>query len=519
VNTTLALIDLLPDLLEDRRVQVIFTVMPRQRDPNFDQVMRRLIAHEEVREIPWKKATEECFDLILTASYEGLLSDLSGPIMILNHGAGVAKYLALPPDGRLPVGDDASSTTTMVLSHSDHRSYYATEQDERVRFLVAGDPWRDRLCASSHRVDRYRAALAIDGNVRLVAIASTWGEYSLIATNPELPLKLLASLPWDEYRVALMLHPNVWFGHSTWQIRTWLREAVDAGLLLVPPRDAWRGVLVAADAFVGDHGSVLLHAAALELPLAFGCVPNEEMIEGGASAELEANAPRLDPRAPLAPQIDRLIVEHDPVQNRAAVDRVFEHPGESHAILRRAIYELLEMEEPDGPPRVLAVNLPQVLREEVTAHYVEANVGADDSVSLVRFPVTSNYPPPPPRKSHLVVEEENRDLRLLQTAAIVLRRETEPGKDWQRGALRENPGAGLSASLVNTTGAMVIWRDGEAIFVTSETGASLPFDVALLPSALYEWRAVKETLPPDRLTIRVGTDTAVVQLERQRVGI
>jgi len=101
----------------------------------------------------------------------------------------------------------------------------------------------------------------------------------------------------------------------------------------------------------------------------------------------------------------------------------------------------------------------------------------------------------------------------------VLRREPEPATEWHHDALRENPGAVLSASLVDTTGAMVVWRDGEAIIVTPETGASLPFDAALLPSALYEWRAVKETLPPDHLTIRVGKETVGVRLERQGVGV
>jgi hypothetical protein len=387
VNTTLALIDGLPDLLHDPRVQVLFTVMPRQRDANFERWMRRLVMEAGVREIRWEEAVGKRFDLVMTASYEGPLSELSGPVVILNHGAGVGKYLALPPDGRLPVSDDGVSTTTMVLSHSEQRPYYAAEQDERARFLFAGDPWRDRLCASKHRADRYRTALGVSKHTRLIAVSSTWGEYSLIATRPDLPVKLLSDLPCDEYRVALMLHPNVWFGHSTWQVRAWLREAVGAGLLLVPPRDAWRGVLVAADGFVGDHGSTMLHAGALGMPLAFGGVPNDELIEGGPSAEIEERALRLDHHSPLAPQIDRLFSEHDADRELATIQRVFEHPGQSHTMLRREMYELMGLEEPDGPPRVLAVDLPEVIREDVTAHRAVAEVGADGSVSVTRFPV------------------------------------------------------------------------------------------------------------------------------------
>lgn len=125
VNTTLALIDGLPDLLHDRRVQVLFTVMPRQRDANFERWMRKLVREAGVREIDWEQAVGQRFDLVVTASYEGTLNELSGDVVILNHGTGVGKYLALPPDGRLPVSDDGESTTTMVLSHSEQRRYYA----------------------------------------------------------------------------------------------------------------------------------------------------------------------------------------------------------------------------------------------------------------------------------------------------------------------------------------------------------------------------------------------------------
>jgi hypothetical protein len=435
VNTTLALIDGLPDLLHDRRVQMLFTVMPRQRDANFERWMRRLVREAGVREIAWEEAVEQRFDLVVTASYEGALSELSGDVVILNHGTGVGKYLALPPNGRLPVSADGESTTTMVVSHSEQRRYYADEQDPRARFLVAGDPWRDRLCASKHRAGLYRAALGVDEHTRLIVVSSTWGEYSLIATRPDLPVRLLHDLPWDEYRVALILHPNVWFGHSTWQVRAWMREAIDAGLLLIPPHDSWRGALVAADAFVGDHGSMMLHAGALGMPLAFGCNPNDELIADGPSAEIEARAPRLDPHSPLAPQVGRLFVEHDPERDQATIDQVFEYPGESHALLRRAMYELMELDEPDGPPRVLAVDSPEAIRTDVTAHQAVAEVEPDGSISVARFPVVgAEYPPPPPQ-----ISPRRRGGRPGPTPSAECRDRAAPHSRPQRGLASKRP--------------------------------------------------------------------------------
>ncbi len=178
--------------------------------------------------------------MLVTASYEGALNGFSGHVVILNHGTGVGKYLALPPDGRLPVSDDGTSTTTMFPRTP---SSVPITQSSRTSGRDSGcrRPRRDRLCASKHRADLYRVALGVNEHTRLIAVSSTWGEYSLIATRPDLPVKLLNDLPCDEYRLALILHPNVWFGHSTWQVRTWMREALDAGLLLIPPHGSWRG--------------------------------------------------------------------------------------------------------------------------------------------------------------------------------------------------------------------------------------------------------------------------------------
>ncbi|WP_370468446.1 hypothetical protein [Streptacidiphilus sp. P02-A3a] len=83
-----------------------------------------------------------------------------------------------------------------------------------------------------------------------------------------------ASCP-DEYRVAAVLHPNIWHGHGTGQIRTWLDRACRNGLTLIDPLDGWRQALIAADAVIGDFGSVSYYAAALGLPVLLGAASGE----------------------------------------------------------------------------------------------------------------------------------------------------------------------------------------------------------------------------------------------------
>jgi hypothetical protein len=422
VTTAITLLDGLPDLLGDHRIETLFTVMPRQRDANFERGIRSLLAEANVRLISWNEAVATRLDLVVTASYEGFLRELSAPLLLLSHGAGFGKYISVPVDGRLPVTDDGLGSTTMVLSHSEQASHYVVD-NERVRLLVAGDPVLDRLSASLPRADRYREALGVRPGARLVVMSSTWGEHSLIATRPDLPAKLLAELPADEFRVAAILHPNVWFGHSTWQVRTWLREALDAGLIVSPPREAWRGTLVAADAFIGDHGSVMLHAAGLGKPICFGTYESGELMAGSPSADLEAKAPWLDSSVPLRPQVEQLIESHESGAHDEIVERVFEFRGKSHAILRQAIYELLKLEEPRQPPRVLAVDLPRAIQEQVSAHQVLTVFDEEGKLVLSRFPAVldeGTIPPPPPPPEGGLISSSRRTSETCVSSRVLL---------------------------------------------------------------------------------------------------
>jgi hypothetical protein len=398
VTTTLALLGVLPDLLEDRRVETLFTVMPAQRDANFERGVMRLLADAQVRIIPWEDAVLARFDLIVTASYEGFLSELSGPLFMLRHGAAIGKEISLPADGRLPVSTDGLSSTTMVISHAAQASHYVLD-DERTRTLAAGDPVLDRLRVSLPSANRYKEVVGVGDGVRLVTVCSTWGENSLIAKQPALLARLVAELPVDEFRVATILHPNVWFGHSVWQMRTWLRDAVDGGLMLAAPTGGWRGVLVASDLVVGDHGSVTLHAAALGKPVCLGVWGSGELIAGDPTAELEDALPRLDVDARLVDQVREVIAEFDPAVQAEIVDGAFEHVGESHSILRGAMYELLKLGEPETPPRVLAVDIADVISEPVRSHNVSVTWSEQGQLALSRLPAVPiyevfTYPPP-----------------------------------------------------------------------------------------------------------------------------
>ncbi|MEV7490801.1 hypothetical protein AB0O08_08530 [Streptomyces anulatus] len=164
--------------------------------------------------------------------------------------------------------------------------------------MLAGDPCFDRMLAARPYRDRFRRALGVGRGQRLVLLNSTWSPQSLLGDGegegaggtggddalPALLPRLASELPADEYRVAAVLHPNIWHGHGPGQIRAWLDRARRAGLALIDPLEDWRQALLAADVVIGDHGSVTYYAAALGTPVLLGAAPLDS----------------LDPDAPVA---------------------------------------------------------------------------------------------------------------------------------------------------------------------------------------------------------------------------
>ncbi len=112
------------------------------------------------------------------------------------------------------------------------------------------------------------------------------------------------------------------------------------------------------DLFIADHGSVAFYAAAMGKPLLLASFGHDKLVPSSAMAEIGRLATPLHINEVLRPQIDLAIQSHDPDRFSSARERISGAPGQSLAILRRTIYSLLRLDEPDDPPRVLTVGRP-----------------------------------------------------------------------------------------------------------------------------------------------------------------
>ncbi|MBS2965668.1 hypothetical protein KGA66_21635 [Actinocrinis puniceicyclus] len=356
----------------DFRVQVVFT---SPVGGVFDNGVGEFLAGIGALVVPWRQAVDFDFGLAVAAGHEGI-HELHAPVVLLPHGAGFNKRVSAGQRGRVVaqrevyglgaqwlVRDGALIPSALVLAHEEERARLALGCPQALSCaVVVGDPCYDRIEVSRPRRYAYRDALGVGPGRRLVTVASTWGPSSLLGRVPDLPGRLVAQLPPDEYQVIVLAHPNAWFGHGRWQITAWLTGALREGLGLVPPEADWRAVLAASDVVIGDHGSVSLYATAAGAPVAFAGQLSADVDRGSPLGELAAFAPRLSSRRPFAAQLERLGPDFRRDDYARVAGRITSKPGRFAPNMRRLLYRHLGLDEPAVASAAEPAPLPTLIR-------------------------------------------------------------------------------------------------------------------------------------------------------------
>ncbi|MCB5908038.1 hypothetical protein [Streptomyces pinistramenti] len=606
VTSATRLLDVLPLFRGDWRLQMLATCTGSSP---FQAGVRELLADVGVPVLPWAQALRTPVDLAISASFGGELHALDGKLAVLSHGVGYNKTLARPggpearrpggPEARRPGGpersersearrpgavggperselsgggadpvfgmsgewllvDGAPIADAMVLSHP--------EQVERLRAAcppaahtaaLAGDPCFDRLLAArSHRA-RFRRALGVRSGQRLVVLNSTWNPESLFGDGggedllPSLLPRLTGELPADDFRLAAVLHPNIWLGHGPGQVRAWLDRARRGGLALLDPLEGWRQALLAADLVIGDHGSVTYYAAALGTPVILGAAPLNGLDPASPVADFVRTAPRLDPRRPLRRQLEAAITGHRPLPGPAELTTSV--PGKSADLLRALFYDLIGIAEPDRPAVLDPLPLPPYEPPQRTAPLrVLTLLTREREVTIRRFA----EPPHEPEEAmedavedamkdtaegvieegsatqggragrcgrgveeaHTAVHEDTADREAVATADVIFRYGAAddprlgPPESWGTEVLAQWPNCTLAAYISGPGVCTVRTRAGDALRLSAAPSAT---DPAAHASALLAALAAGTPLPDliaHGLTVRTARTTHTVKV-------
>jgi hypothetical protein len=355
----------------DLRIQVVFTSAPDVFNEGVSEFLRATGAIA----VPWLQATQTEFDLALAASY-GAIDEIHAPVVVMPHGAGYGKLAVRAPGyslvtDRLPYGLDAQRLVrdgrvvpaAIALPHeADLRRLKSLCPEATPVAVVVGDPCHDILKASRRERLSYRNSLAVGERRKLVVVTSTWGQRSLFGAAHEMLLRLVVELPPDQFRVVALIHPNVWYGHGTWQVRAWLETCLSRGLGLLPPEADWRAAIVASDLIVADHGSVGVYGTVVKVPILITGSPSSELDPESANALLASVAPRLHRNRPLLAQVSRAEADFRPGRYEQVIARLTSEPGMFDENMRCLVYALLHLSRPAIAPMPPSAAQPFVIK-------------------------------------------------------------------------------------------------------------------------------------------------------------
>jgi hypothetical protein len=355
----------------DLRIGLSFTAPPNELGRGTEAMLAGL----GVPLVPWRQAANQRYDLAVTANLGGI-ADVDAPVAMFSHGASRNSLAAPRGRGSIPVpaqvhGFSRSALiqrgmlvpSAVLLGHELELALLAQDCPEALPVAsVVGDPCFDRLVAGRRLRGRYRAALGLRPDQKLVVATSTWRGNSLFASAPHVIERLAELLDSPEYRVVLMLHPNIYAAHSEYQVRAWWAPALRRGLVVARAEEDWQPFLLAADYIVGDHGSVTLYGATCRVPVLLGAYPDADVHPQSGAAALGAVAPRLVDSMAMRAQLAHAAEQFDAAAMAGVASLISSEPGGFARHTRRRLYGMLSLGQPATPAGLLDAPAPQSLR-------------------------------------------------------------------------------------------------------------------------------------------------------------
>jgi hypothetical protein len=355
---------------------------------------------------------------------------------------------------------------------------------------LTGDLCMERLRISTPLRWVYREALGIEAHQKLVVVSSTWGPYSLSASDRSLPAFLMSRLPADEFAIAFIPHPNIDADRGG-NLLAFLRPLLRNGLVMVPAEEGWRAAMIAADCIVGDAGSVTFYAANLNKPVLLAAFGFEEMAPGSPQLAFGSSQKWLRRDADPAAQLRAAIAGRPDAGSGTSrpsylTEAWFEgSPGPATLITRR-LYELLGLSPAESAPELL--DSPERLPESklMSAWHCEVSLEWHDGAvaDCVRYPASTPVPAVDVENAHLVVNESCLVQALRADAAVILFhqavRSAADSASLAAETLQSHPRCALVSVRTGPGEAMVHDRDGQRFTVRCE-GESL----AVVPSVLH----------------------------------
>ena len=159
----------------------------------------------------------------------------------------------------------------------------------------------------------------------------------------------------------MILHPYIWAAHGEWQIETWFKRELYAGLKIVPHEMGWEAAIIAADIVIGDYGSVTNYGASIGKPV-LRYEPSEDSIPKGIAIVEHANINSIPIKNGYKALKVIRALEAAPLQTNRLEPTAFANVGHSLESIQHLAYSILGIKVGNKAPEKTLAQRPRPIQ-------------------------------------------------------------------------------------------------------------------------------------------------------------
>ena len=238
-----------------------------------------------------------------------------------------------------------------IFATSEHEKRIAVGYDREYESIVkvVGSLQDDQLLDMMNQRRAIRKSFGIKDEEIAVFIVSTWGQNCLFRRWGAAIINEAQKIK-HKYRFIISIHPLEYRDNPAGKekLQQYFKLLDEEGFLIREPSEDWKKYLIACDLIITDHTALSAHGALIKRPFVYVPLPDDVIEPESPISMLKNISPVLqDDARDLNEKIEEALTKYPYDRLDEVAKAINSCPGESKKRIKRAIYDLLKLEQPE----------------------------------------------------------------------------------------------------------------------------------------------------------------------------
>jgi hypothetical protein len=238
-----------------------------------------------------------------------------------------------------------------IFASSEYEKKIAVDYDHEYDGVVkvVGSLQDDQLLDMMNQRKAIRKSFGIKDEEIAVFIVSTWGQNCLFRRWGAAIVNEARKIK-DKYRFIISIHPLEYRENPAGKenLMQYFKLLDGEGFLIRDPSEDWKKYLIACDLIITDHTALSAHGALIKRPFVYVPLPDDAIEPESPISMLKNISPVLqDDARDLPEKIEEALTKYPYDRMDEVAKAINSYPGESKKRIRKEIYDLLKLKQPE----------------------------------------------------------------------------------------------------------------------------------------------------------------------------